>query len=172
MQLTFDDHNKSNELVAKTLYELGIQGIFLLNDHPELEEECKMLLKYNQIIGNHTKSHRAMTRFTEEDFKEEVIDFQTKLEGFAGKVEWFSYPYSQRPNDSLVGKLKDIFPNILRGVEVIEGAENNTGDILRLPVKLWNFKDDVILQCHGVTGDNPCDIDQQLWEKVLATLQQ
>lgn len=161
---TFDDHNLSNEKAAKRLYEMGVQGIFLLNDHPGLREEVEMLKSYNQIIGNHTRSHRNMNRFTEEDFKYEVVDFQKELEQY-GEVSWFSYPYSQRPSADLVKKLKSIFPNILRGVEKFD-AENETGDILRLPAKLWDFTGDVILQLHGIDGKNEWDISNELWEKL------
>lgn len=162
---TFDDNNRSNELAAKTLYEMGVQGIFLLNDGAGLKEQCEMLKKYNQIIGNHTRSHRNMNNFTDDDFRYEVVDFQKELERYAGEVVWFSYPYSQRPNERLMKKLKDLFPNILRGVERFD-AENNTEDILRLPAKLWNFKGDVILQLHGITGDNEWDINNELWNKL------
>lgn len=163
---TFDDNNASNELAAKRLYEMRVKGIFLLNDGDDLEKQCEILKKYNHIIGNHTRSHRNMSNFTEEDFEYEVVDFQRKLEQYAGKVTWFSYPYSQRPNEKLMKKLKELFPNILRGVDNMDNPENETGDILRIPAKLWDFKGDIILQLHGITGDKEWDINNDLWEKI------
>lgn len=174
MTLTFDDNNKSNELAAKTLYELGVQWIFLLNDSPTLKEEVEMLLKYKQIIWNHTATHRNMNNFTEEDFNEEVLRFNEKLEAYAWKVEWFSYPYSQRPfNKEIQKKLNDLFPNILRGSETPDTCENDTWDILRLPAKLYNFRyDNVILQLHWIDWATMWDIDKTLWNNIVWKISQ
>jgi len=172
MLLTFDDNNSSNETVAKSLYELGVQGVFLLNDSPDLERQVETLLKYNQIIGNHTATHRNMARFTPQEFEQEVVRFNKKLESLAGKIEWFSYPYSQRPNNDLVARLKELFPYVLRGSEEPSTCENRTNDMLRLPARLYDFKNNnVILQLHGVEGKTEWDIDNNLWQKILAKLQ-
>ena len=174
---SFDDNNSTNELAAWTLNQAGDRGIFLLNDSPTLEQDVKMLQGYNQIVGNHTKQHLLMTNMSEEEFQTEVVDFQKKLEGIAGKVEYFVYPHNAMPvNQNIQNEIIKMFPYRLRGVlEDIKTYDNKTNEILRLRLPevgiawLEDYLEDndAIVEIHGIMGEKPWDIDLNYFDKLI-----
>ena len=66
-----------------------------LEGNPKGAEALKLWVQGGQLVGNHTYSHKDLTRSSVEEFRREILLNEPALQLLSGKDEWrwFRYPY-------------------------------------------------------------------------------
>lgn len=97
--LTIDDApDKYGLQMAQTLNQLGVKAIFFVNGHfLDSEEEANTLKQIHELgfpIGNHTYSHRNLSKLTHEEQREEIISLNDRVEEIIGeRPKFFRAPF-------------------------------------------------------------------------------
>jgi len=168
---TFDDGNESDIFAARVIQEHGMKGVFFVNDKPNVRELVEELLKLGMYVGNHTASHPDMRTLTAEQVYTEVVGFNHFLESIGASGEWFSYPYSQRPEQGM-HHIKTQFKYIYKGYD--EPTPDRDGEISRVSVVgksedviLGYLDKNIPLQLHMLDGNNPIAIPKDQFVKYV-----
>jgi hypothetical protein len=130
---TFDDSNVSDLWAATILQKFGLQGIFFLNDTPDIEYQVEGLLHLGQIIGNHTAHHTILKGISEQQIADAVLPFNEKLKRLGATGDYFSYPTSSAEYGIPI--IHRTFKYIYRGYD--RPMPDMEGEISRVSVADW-----------------------------------
>jgi peptidoglycan/xylan/chitin deacetylase (PgdA/CDA1 family) len=178
-RLTFDDGNTSDLWAAYILDKFNLQGIFFLNDKPDIEYQVEALLKYDQIVGNHTAHHTNLKGLTDQQIAETILPFNEKLKRLGATGDYFSYPESA--GEYSIKSIHDNFKYIYRGYSTIQ-PEILQGEITRIAITDWVKSkkvsvDQMIafnrpLQLHGIETGNWFDLTREEFLELCQKLSQ
>jgi peptidoglycan/xylan/chitin deacetylase (PgdA/CDA1 family) len=101
MMLTFDDTDEEQFLVGKTeMDKYGFKGVYFImtisigRPRYMTKEQIKQLSDEGHVIGCHTWDHHMVTKYTGDDWQNQLDKPRKKLEDITGKhIEYFAYPF-------------------------------------------------------------------------------
>lgn len=101
MMLTFDDTDEEQFTVGKTeMDKYGFKGVYFImtisigRPRYMTKEQIKQLSDEGHTIGCHTWDHHMVTKYTGDDWKNQLDKPRKKLEDITGKhIEYFAYPF-------------------------------------------------------------------------------
>ena len=120
--LTFDDgpNGQSTEQILKTLDNCNVKALFFCvgNNIKKYPGLTNSIIQHGHIIGNHTFNHKLITRFTGNDYINEIDDFNNLLnDSFGVEVNFFRPPHGRFNFRSMKmlrnSKMKTIMWNLL-----------------------------------------------------------
>jgi peptidoglycan-N-acetylmuramic acid deacetylase len=97
--LTFDNGGPMGDTkkLLKALKDNDVKATFFiagynLKAHPDFLKE---LIADGHLVGNHTMSHKDMTKLTDDQVKKELSDFESLYKGISGddQPKFFRFPY-------------------------------------------------------------------------------
>ncbi len=164
---TFDDSNSSDLWAAYILNKFGLQGIFFVNDTPDLEYIVPELIRLGHVVGNHTAKHTVLKGLHEQQIEKVIIPFNNKLKSLGASGDYFSYPASNAEYDIPI--IHKTFKYIDRGYS--EPMPDMHGEISRISVADWTLQKvkpvDVIanypvpIQLHGIETGQWWDLTRE-----------
>ncbi len=101
VMLTYDDTDKEQYTIgAAEMNKYGFKGVFFImtisigRPNYMTKEELKNLSDSGHVIAAHTWDHHRVTKYTDEDWDEQLTESAKKLETITGRpVKYFAYPF-------------------------------------------------------------------------------
>jgi len=101
MMITFDDTDEEQFTIGKTeMDKYGFKGVYFImtisigRPRYMTKEQIKQLSDEGHVIGCHTWDHHMVTKYTGEDWVNQLDKPRKKLEDITGKhIEYFAYPF-------------------------------------------------------------------------------
>jgi len=114
VMITFDDTRLDQYTAAlPELNKYGFKGVFFIMTvslgRPGYmsKEQVKQLSDLGHTVGSHTWDHKNVKKYTEEDWKTQIVKPSEQLQNITGKpIEYFAYPFGLWNKEAIAGLRK------------------------------------------------------------------
>lgn len=159
--LTFDAgyDNGNLEKILNVLKEKDVQGTFFITGD-FLNRFSDLVIKINDdghIIGNHTWSHKNITKLSSEEIENELLKVEKKFEEITGdKIDKYFRPPAGVFNKSSLNTIKDNgYNTIFWSIAYKDWETNKKGDVnYSVDSVIDNLHNGAIILLHTVSREN------------------
>ena len=114
VMITFDDTRLDQYTAAlPELNKYGFKGVFFIMTvslgRPGYmsKEQVKQLSDLGHTVGSHTWDHKNVKKYTDEDWKTQIVKPSEQLQNITGKpIEYFAYPFGLWNKEAIAGLRK------------------------------------------------------------------